>query len=457
MGELRRGTAQRLESGRLLVDHVRMDPEQLVAQLAELRTQNQQLHQASQQVQQQQSQQQGLVQALSDLPQSLAQTVGATVLAAARPARANPTLVDTKGLGKPPPLRNTESEFVSWARRTENFVVSVHPGARDVSTWAVERESAMVTASNAATEVVMPLDTLRMLADQLYTVLMTLVEGESIVRHPRGLWIWRRSGSLAASTQTLGPLDDWKSERIVQRNPFTWTCQAGRAARSSGTIGGLVEELHAKKRRTEWSAPYVGRRHQDGGVGRRHCQLQRSRTYQKLSGEVVLYAEARGYVAPKLGQVSKAREDRDDPMDVEGFGQWKGRTFSEGKRKNSTGTGEGKGTGKDGAKSSGRANTQKIQGQCWSCGKTGHQSKDCWARPQQQSQGQSNSIGKGNDVKGKSGKGGGKKGKSKYVEALVWNQQPSPVASSVASSTPQTETARLTRLSAQRLICARLH
>ena len=43
----------------------------------------------------------------------------------------------------------------------------------------------------------------------------------------------------------------------------------------------------------------------------RHCQLQRSRldTYQKLREEVVLYAEARGCVAPKLGQVSKARED----------------------------------------------------------------------------------------------------------------------------------------------------
>ena len=60
-----------------------MDPEQLVAQLAELRTQNQQLHQALQQVQQQQSQQQqhqsqqqSLIQASSDLPQSLAQTVG---------------------------------------------------------------------------------------------------------------------------------------------------------------------------------------------------------------------------------------------------------------------------------------------------------------------------------------------------------------------------------------------
>ena len=41
------------------------------------------------------------------------------------------------------------------------------------------KESATVTEANTATEVVMPLDTLRMLADQLYTVLMTLVEGES--------------------------------------------------------------------------------------------------------------------------------------------------------------------------------------------------------------------------------------------------------------------------------------
>ena len=60
--------------------------------------------------------------------------------------------------------------------------------------------------------------------------------------------------------------------------------------------------------------------------------------------------------------------------------------------------------------------------------------------PQQQSQGHSNSPGKGSDAKGKPGKGGGKKGKSKDAGALVWNQQPSPVASSVASSTPQTET-----------------
>ena len=56
--------------------------------------------------------------------------------------------------------------------------------------------------------------------------------------------------------------------------------------------------------------------------------------------------------------------------------------------------------------------------------------------PQQQNQGHSNSP----DAKGNSGKGGGKRGKSKDAGALVWNQHPSPVASSVASSTPQTQT-----------------
>ena len=66
-----------------------MDPEQLIGQLTELRTQNQQLHQALQQVQQQQAQQRGLVQALAELPQTRAQTVGAAVVAATSRAKAN--------------------------------------------------------------------------------------------------------------------------------------------------------------------------------------------------------------------------------------------------------------------------------------------------------------------------------------------------------------------------------
>ena len=373
-----------------------MEPEQFVAQLAELRTQNQQLHQALQQVQQQQSQQQqqqsqqrSLIQALSDLPQSLAQTVGSAVLAAASPARTNPTLVDTKGLGKPPPLKNTESEFVSWARRTENFVVSVHPGARDVLTWAVERESATVAEANAATEVVMPPDTLRMLADQLYTVLMTFVEGEPFdilvgSGSGEGLEAWRRLH------KRWDPLTTGRA-----RGSLREILSPGRAKLVE--LQGAVERLEALMRRySQRRDARNGQRHtlaEDIRMAaleallpeelKRHCQLQRSRldTYQKLREEVVLYAEASGYVASKLGQVSKAREDRDDPMDVGGFGQWKGRNVHKGKGNIPPALAKEREQEKMERmvrKSSGRANTPKTQGQCWKCGKTGHQYKDCW-------------------------------------------------------------------------------
>ena len=78
----------------------------------------------------------------------------------------------------------------------------------------------------------------------------------------------------------------------------------------------------------------------------RHCQLQRSRldTYENLRKEVVLCAE--GYVAPRRGQVGRAREDKDDPMDVGGFGQGQGRA---GKGKGKNPNVKGKGAGNDGA------------------------------------------------------------------------------------------------------------
>ena len=78
----------------------------------------------------------------------------------------------------------------------------------------------------------MPLDTRQLLADQLYTVLMTLVEGESFdilvgSGSGEGLEGWRR-------LHKRWDPDDGKSKRIAQRDPFSLTCQVGRAARSSG-------------------------------------------------------------------------------------------------------------------------------------------------------------------------------------------------------------------------------
>ena len=108
-------------------------------------------------------------------------------MAAANPARTNPTLVDTKGLGKLPPFKNTESEFVSWARRTENFVASVHPGCLDVgrgkrignsgrSEYSNRSCNASGHSANAGRSIVHGAD---------------FFCGNRIVGHLCGLWIWR--------------------------------------------------------------------------------------------------------------------------------------------------------------------------------------------------------------------------------------------------------------------------
>ena len=130
--------------------------------------------------------------------------------------------------------------------------------------------------------------------------------------------------------------------------------------------------------------------------------------------------------------------------------------FPKGKGKNSTGAGKGKGTGKDGkdgAKSSGRVNTPKTQSQCWNCGKTGHQCKDCWVNlgrwPQQQSQGHSNSP----VVE--------RKENPRMLEHVCGiNSRVQLRAQWHRLHHRQRQAqrlARLTQLSAQRWICARLH
>ena len=188
------------------------------------------------------------------------------MLAAASPARANPSLVDTKGLGKPPPLKNTESEFASWARRTENSVVSVYPGARYVLTWTVERDSATVLEANAATEVVMPLDTLRLLADKLNTVLMTIVEGESFdilvgSGSGEGLEAWRRLH------KRWDPLTTGRARGLLRES---LSPGRGKLVQLQGAME-RVEDLMKRytQRRDERNSqrhPLAGR-HPEGGVG----------------------------------------------------------------------------------------------------------------------------------------------------------------------------------------------
>ena len=229
----------------------------------------------------------------------------------------------------------------------------VHPGARDVLTWAVEKDSATVLEANAGTEVVMPLDTLRMLADQLFSVLMTLVEGESFdifvgSGSGEGLEAWRRLHK-SWDSLTTGRARGLPRE-ILSSGRAKLVKLPGAVERLEDLMRRYTQRRDARNDQRQTLAEDIRMATLEALLPEeleRHCQLQRSRldTYQKLRRSCSLRRS-------KRVRCTQA------------------------------------GSSVDGAKSWRRANTQTIQGQCWNCRKTGHQSKDCWARPQQQSQGQ---------------------------------------------------------------------
>ncbi len=49
------------------------------------------------------------------------------------------TLVDSRGLGKPPNYEGKEGEWMQWSRKFENYVSAVHTGADTALEWAADR------------------------------------------------------------------------------------------------------------------------------------------------------------------------------------------------------------------------------------------------------------------------------------------------------------------------------
>ena len=89
---------------------------------------------AQQQVHQQQAQeqQQQMAAGLAMLP-ALLQTLTAAV-----GERNKPSLVDTRGLGKPFGFDNKEENFQRWATKTQSFVASVFEDAGELLDWVVD-------------------------------------------------------------------------------------------------------------------------------------------------------------------------------------------------------------------------------------------------------------------------------------------------------------------------------
>ena len=112
----------------------------------------------------------------------------------------------------------------------------------------------------------------------------------------------------------------------------------------------------------------------------RHCQLQRSRVGHVPEVErrnCSLRRSKRIRCTQAGSSVEGSRGQR------RSYGCWRIRAMERTnlfQRKGKEPNWQRKGDRKRWCKIIGTSNTQKIQGQCWNCGKTGHQSKDCWAR-----------------------------------------------------------------------------
>jgi hypothetical protein len=140
-------------------------------------------------VQQMQSQ---LVQLNSDLAAERRRNDGLTRMSEAVEklvSRNSARLVDTRGLGRPGSFgggdeKTNEKQFPTWARKLQNYVVSVFPDMADPMNWAVLRpgmiaDDELDKAFGAQADLTDQVSDLGDKNHQLYSVLMQVTEGEA--------------------------------------------------------------------------------------------------------------------------------------------------------------------------------------------------------------------------------------------------------------------------------------
>ena len=119
--------------------------EEVQAQIARLLQENQALNQRLEALAAQQAQQAQQAQLAPDLLQRLA-TLPDQLANVMRNPQASRSLVDNRGLGKPPLFTNKEVDFRTWSRKAENYVCAVYADAADLLAMAAERETPVVVA-----------------------------------------------------------------------------------------------------------------------------------------------------------------------------------------------------------------------------------------------------------------------------------------------------------------------
>lgn len=324
-------------------------------------------------------------------------------------AMKKPSIIDSRGIGKPAQFDNKESTFSVWSKKVENFYLGVHSDMELVLEWTLEQTTGALPSDADlhfdGSDTSQPrVDDVESKAAQLYTLLTQLTDGESfdIVNNAgknNGLEAWRKlhrrfdpatggrrrnmlreiinPGRCKHESQLYGALERW--EELVQR----YERKLGRPLDDDLKMA-AIESLVTPELE-------------------KHLMMNASRltTYETMREEVVLYIETR--TGARMKFETRARDDRpNDPMDTDSFVRKGDKGKSKGKGKDSKG--KGRGGGKSGGKGDNKA---KFEGECHNCGKYGHMAKDCW-----------NKDGKGSSKGDGRGKKGKDKGKSKSAGAF---------------------------------------
>jgi hypothetical protein len=326
------------------------------------------------------------------LNQQRVQVEGLPALAAALERQFNRpqarTLVDSRGLGKPPNYEGKEGEWMQWSRKFENYVSAVHAGADTALEWAADRHGTIsepdieeafgALAPNEAERI----EHIAEINFEVYVLLTQYMSGDSfdiVMNCPRGQ-------GLEAYRRLARRHDPSTGGR--RRNLLRTVLQPGRS--SLENLASALERWEEQVRRYERFRDERGNRQplsEDIKMAsleslvpdelERHLQLNATRLpdYDAAREEVRMYVEARAglklkerAVTEKIKKGGKADPDP-NAMDVDSI--VKGGKGKKGKK----GKGKGKGSGGEGKAP---ANSQ-FQGECRNCGKWGHRESECWS------------------------------------------------------------------------------
>ena len=336
--------------------------------------------------------------------------------------RDRPSLVDTRGIGKPTVFKSEEPRFIEWSGKTEDYLIGIEPKLADMLEWSLEQETE-VTIQMVREKFGDDADDLdkiegaMQLVAQLKSLLSYLTEGEawSIVQNcnRNGLEAWRklhkrfdpvtggrRRNLLRAimapariKVEDIGnALQVWEKmvDRYDQRSSLKGEPRLSEDLKCSAVEGMMPEDLE------------------------KHLQLNANRLqkYEEMKEEIQRYFETHTGKSIKTSvKETMATSSGMAPMEVDAL------TRKGGRDKGGKGDVKCYVCGKLGHKaadcwsnksSSGKSSNADVT--CYNCGKKGHRAADCWSRPSG-SAGDKGSKGK---AKGKSKGGKGKaKGKGK--------------------------------------------